>query len=112
MKKKIIIISMLIIFICATIFSIYKFSVINPISSCFGMLQILFTNKEYTVVQKFPKKVIFAKPSYSLYEYMENRGFKFVPEDQVGSHLVFSNGTEGEGIYSCTNGYYSKWIWE
>lgn len=112
MKNKIIIISILIIFLVATFFSIYKFSVINPISSCFGMLQILFTNKDFTIVQNFPHKVIFAKPTYSLYDYMKNRGFEFVPEDQVGAYLVFSNGSNGEGIYTSTNGYYSKWIWK
>lgn len=111
MKKKIIIISILIIFFILIIFSIIKFSVINPISSCFGMVQILFTDKEYVVVQNFPKKVIFANPNYSINTYMESRGFKFVPEDQMGSTLVFNDGTQGESMYTSTNAYYSKWIW-
>lgn len=66
MKRKEIIITIVIccaILLIATIFSIVKFSVLNPFSSCFGMLEILFTDKEYTIVQNYPHKVIFSKPS-------------------------------------------------
>lgn len=115
MKKKIIItITILIclaILVCATIFSIFKFSVWNPFSSCFGMLQILLTNKEYTVVQNFPEKVIFSQSDYSLDEYMEKRGFYELPEKQMGAILVYSNGETEETIWVRTNAYYSKWQW-
>ncbi len=49
MKKFLIatfIIIFIIFFIVGTVFSIYKFKVFNPISSCFGMLQILLTDAE------------------------------------------------------------------
>ena len=123
MKRKGIIITMVIccaILLSATIFSIIKFRVWNPFSSCFGMLEILFTNKEYTIVQNIPKKVAFSKTADTsnksggqyLDEYMESRGFHSVPEEQMGAMLVYSNGNEKEHVVFSTNKYYSKWEWQ
>ena len=103
--KKLFIIIAIIIFVMAMIFSIYKFRVLNPISSCFGMLQILLTDKEYVVVQKMPYKVIFTKPG--LFEkYMTTQGFFEVKEKQMGADHVYSNGTKEEKVYTRTNAYY------
>ncbi|MGM9858584.1 MAG: hypothetical protein ACI4VN_02455 [Clostridia bacterium] len=123
MKRKGIIIIIAIgsvILLSATIFSILKFSVWNPFSSCFGMLEILFTDKEYTIVQNNPNRVVFSKTADTsnksggqfLDEYMANRGFHFVPEEQMGGMLVYSNGSEKEYILFSTNKYYSKWEWQ
>lgn len=123
MKRKgiiIIIVICIVILFTATIFSIAKFSVWNPFSSCFGMLEILFTDKEYTIIQNSPNKVVLSKTSDTsnksggqfLDEYMENRGFYFVPEEQIGGILVYSNGSEKEYISFSTNKYYSKWEWQ
>lgn len=108
------------ILLSATTFSILKFSVWNPFSSCFGMLEILFTDKEYTIVQNNPNRVVFSKTADTsnksggqfLDEYMENRGFHFVPEEQMGGILVYSNGSKKEYISFSTNKYYSKWEWQ
>ncbi len=123
MKKKGIIMTIVIcvvILLCATIFSIAKFNVWNPISSCFGMLEILFTDKEYTIVQNTPNRVVFSKTGDTsdktagqyLDEYMKSRNFSFIPEEQMGAMLVYSNGTEKEHILFSTNKYYSKWEWQ
>ena len=93
MKKKtvfvIVMAILIVLFIEATLFSIYKFDVVNPYSACFGMVKILFTNSDYVEVQNFPKKVIFAKPNNSeqlLMEYMKNRGFYNIPDLKL--HVV------------------------
>ena len=123
MKRKGIIITIAIcgvILLSSTIFSIVKFSVWNPFSSCFGMLEILFTDKEYTIVQNTPNKVVLSKTADTsnkssgkfLDEYMESRGFYFVPEEQMGGILVYSNGSEKEYISFSINKYYSKWEWQ
>ena len=123
MKRKGIIITIAIcgvILLNSTIFSIVKFSVWNPFSSCFGMLEILFTDKEYTIVQNTPNRVVFSKTADTsnkssgkfLDEYMESRGFYFVPEEQMGGILVYSNGSEKEYISFSINKYYSKWEWQ
>ncbi len=123
MRRKgiiIIVASGVVILLSATIFSIVKFNVWNPFSSCFGMLEILYTDKEYTVVQNIPNRVIFSKTGDTsdktagqyLDEYMESRGFNFVPEEQMGARLVYSNGIDKEYVYFSTNRYYSKWVWE
>ena len=124
MKRKSIIITIVIccaILLGATIFSIAKFGVWNPFSSCFGMIEILFTDKEYTIVQNYPFKVAFSKTSdtsskgggkYLLDEYMESRGFYDVPEERLGEMLVYSNGSKKEYIIYSTNKYYSKWNWK
>lgn len=118
--KKIVIIICILLLLIATIFSILKFSVWNPFSSCLGMLEILYSNKEYTIVQHIPRKVGFSKTSDTsnksagqyLDEYMANRGFSFVPEEQMGGLLVYSNGNKKEFILFSANRYYSKWEWQ
>lgn len=121
MKRKRIIITVIIcimILLGTTIFSIAKFNVWNPFSSCFGMLEILYTDKEYTIVQNYPTGVVFCKTSASsnktsiqyLDKYMKNRNF--ILEEQVGGILIFSNGSEKEYISFSENRYFSKWEWE
>lgn len=120
-KNAIIIIAILVVvFMGTTIFSILKFGVWNPFSSCFGMIEILFTDKEYTIVQNIPNKVAFSKTADTsntgskqyLDEYMKSRAFHFLPEEQMGSRLVYSNGNEKEYVYISTNKYYSKLVWD
>ena len=121
MKRKRVIITIIICIIIlfgATIFSISKFNVWNPFSSCLGMLEILFTNREYTIVQNYPSRVVFCKTSawsnktsiQYLDEYMKNRDF--ILEEQVGGILIYSNGSEKEYISFSENKYFSKWEWE
>lgn len=120
-NKKVIaiVVSMIALISVAAIISVMEFGVINPFSSCFGMLEILFTDKEYTVVQNYPNKVIFSKTGETLSksadkmldEYMQSRGFTEIPEEQMGGVLVYSNGIEKEHISFSGNKYYSKWIW-
>lgn len=79
------------------------------------MTEILFTNKSYTIVQHFPKKVGFSKSlSYKdfLDEYMKKRGYQELKDQQMGATLVYSNGSKIEKIDVYVNAYYSKWIWK
>lgn len=102
------------IFAFATLFSIYKFEVINPFLSCFAMLKILYTDEQYIEVQNCPQKVIFSKGNNSkelLDKFMNDRGFYEITEERMGADLVYSNGSQKECIYYSTNQYYSKWIW-
>ena len=109
--RKIIIIAIVIIFIIATIFSIHKFRVLNPISSCLGMLQILFTDKEFVVIQNIPYKVVLAQPGkFNLY--MKEQGFFEVKEKQMGAIHIYSNGIKEEIVCTRTNGYYMIGIFE
>lgn len=114
MKKSLItifIIIFIVFFIGVMIFSIYKFEVFNPISSCCGMLQILFTDKEYTVVQRIPYKVVLAKPD-SFEKYMNKQGFYEIKEEQMGAELIYSNGKKKERVYRRTNAYYAIGVWD
>ena len=121
MKRKRIIIAVIIcilILVGATIFSITEFNVWNPFSSCFGMLEILFTDKEYTTVQKYPNRVVFCKELDTtnkssmqyLDEYMRNRGF--VLEEQMGGLFIYTNGSEKEYISYSVNRYFFFFFWE
>lgn len=113
MKKILIIFIILIIILILTLFSIIKFHVYNPFSAFTGMIQILFTDTEYTVVQNIPNKVIFAQPNRKLLDdYMKERGFKHSEEEQLGSVLVYRKKDQKEIIHFSINKYYSKWIWD
>lgn len=120
MKKKIILITILVILIGAMIFSILAYDVINPVSCFGGMFEVIFTNKNYTVVQNFPKKVMLSK-STNIYgktakqlldEYMQSRNFVEIEEERLGGILVYTNGEIKEKIGFSVNGYFSKWEWE
>ena len=105
-KYRNIVIGIVVILICATIFSILKFEVYNPFSSCFGMLQILFTNKDFVVVQKWPKEVVITKPGY-LNEYLKNENWEEIEEKRVGALGSYKKDGENTWIYSRSNAYYS-----
>lgn len=67
-KAKIIIVQFLLLIVViglSSFISYYKFSVLNPLSTARGLFQILFTEKEYVEIQKYPK-VILAKPLLSI----------------------------------------------
>ena len=104
----------ILLFVSITAFSIFKFSVWNPFSSGLGMIEILWTDKAYTVVQNTPHRVAFSKAGDNckalLDEYMENRNFQL--KQQMGSRLTYSNGIEEEYIFFSANRYYAKWEWE
>lgn len=114
MKKFLIticIIIFIILFIGATVFSIHKFKVLNPVSSCLGMLQILFTDEEYTVVQRNPYKVVLSKPG-AFEKYIKEQGFYEIKEAQMGADHIYSNGKKRERVYTRTNAYYMIGIWD
>lgn len=109
--KILIVILILIILLSATAFSIYKFAVLNPFASCIGMLEILFTDKEYVFVQKWPHKVLLTKGNSNYCDrYMEERGFKL--NDQLGSMFSYKN-EENSEVYSIyhLNSYFRCYVW-
>ena len=113
-KKIILIVSLVVlvlVLIGASIFSILKFKTYNPISSCFGMIQILFTEKEYVVIQNNPNKVVLLKPEYTS-KYLSDEGWKEIEERRMGSIGVYENDDEIANIYTRINGYYSVLVWE
>lgn len=108
-----IVIIIILIILGASMFSLFKFNVINPVSSCLGLIQILLTEKEYTIVQNYPNQVILAKPDTKLLEeYMKKRGFTEKKEEQMASEYVYSDGTKKEYVHCSVNSYYAKWIWK
>ena len=110
--KILIVILLLIILLSATAFSIYKFSVLNPFAYYIGMLEILFTNKEYVIVQKWPHRVMFLKPKGNYLEkYMNDRGYTL--DDQLGSMFTYANGNLRESFYRThANEYYISIVWQ
>lgn len=115
---KIIILCIGIVLLIASIFSFIKFNVINPISSLCGIIQILYTDTSYTIVQHFPKKVIFSKTGHNnlsskdfLNDYMEKQKYRELEEQRTGATLVYTNGHQIQKIDYTINKYYAKWQW-
>lgn len=88
-----------------------KFSVINPFSTTHGLLQIMFTEKEYLELQSYPK-VILAKPTLSLNDYMKSQGFKEDEENQMGALHMYTNETSVQYVMYSVNRYFAKWRWQ
>lgn len=88
-----------------------KFNVLNPFSTASGLLQVVFTEKEYIEIQKYPK-VIVSKPNVSLQDYMKNEGFQEDIDNQMGALHRFQNNDTAQYVFFSTNKYFSKWRWQ
>lgn len=112
-KKKMLVISLsIVIILCIVSFISYsKFNVINPLSTASGLIQIVFTDKKYVEIQKYPK-VIVAKPDTSLKDYMEELGFEEDTDSQMGALFRFKNKDSAQYIMYSVNKYFSKWNWQ
>lgn len=113
MKKSIIkiIISICMIgLIFATIFSLVKFEVWNPFSSCLGMLKVIGKDSQYTIVQNFPYTVILSGPTFNLDEYMKKQGYeKSQKEVEEPGKIIYTDGEKELLIEYRMNGYYGKY---
>ena len=111
--KKIIAIFLALIIVLglASFISYSTFNVLNPFSTVKGLIQVIFTDKEYVEIQKHPK-VIVAKPNVSLQDYMNRLGFKEDTENQMGALHRFQNNESDQYVMYSMNRYFSKWRWE
>lgn len=112
-KKKIVSISiaLLIVLVTSSFISYRIFNVINPFSTAYGLIRVIFMEKDYVVIQRSPK-VIVAKPNTSLQEYMKSLGFVEDEENRMGSLHRFYNDDSVQYVMYSTNMYFSKWIWQ
>ena len=114
--KKIIAVIAVILFlvIVSMLISNHEFHTYNFFSSFSGLAKILFTKKQYTVIQNELYKIMIAESRRNnktsndiLDEYMEEIGF--YREDQMGSCIIYYNGNQYKGVYTSGNSYYSVW---
>lgn len=115
-RKRIIVITLLsviliVVLLASCLISYLKFDTANPVIAANGFVQIVFSEKEYIVIQNSPK-VILAQPYASLEYYMESRGFTEIEDEQLGALRVFTNGNEKEYVMYSLNRYFSKWSWK
>jgi hypothetical protein len=97
--KRIILITILtVVVIGSSVISYETFGVYNPVASAFGLLKVTLTDSTSCEVQNVPK-VIIIKPNYSVIKAMEEHGYVFIKEEQMGSMLVFEkDGVKYRGI--------------
>ena len=111
-KKVIVVFFLLMAIVGTSLFISYsKFNVLNPLSTANGLFQVIFIEKQYIEIQKYPK-VIVAKPSASLRDYMKSKGFQEDKENQMGAVHRFQNGDSVQYVMYSTNKYFSKWGWQ
>ena len=91
----------------------------NPFLSGFGFFQIIFTDKQYVVVQNYPQKVVFSKQfspeskktgKEIFEEYMKKEGFEF--GEQLGTEFTFYKENKKETIYWYAHGLFNIWEWK
>lgn len=122
MKKKILILVCIIIFIVLAFISMIVSAnltgVLNPISSVYNVSKIILDKDElYVVAQNKPWKIMFAKSHINeksaqdiLDEYMKNEGYEM--SDRMGSIITYKNENGNEKrIHLSVNKYYSLWEW-
>ncbi len=113
MKNMIIILGFILIALIGigSLVSFSKFGVFNPFSTANGLLQVMYTEKEYLEIQKYPK-VIVSKPNVLLEDYMQDKGFQEDVENQLGALRRFHNNDSSQYVRFSTNKYFSKWRWQ
>lgn len=122
MKKKIIILICVIVFVIVScvsvIISVNVTGVLNPIASVYSILKVnLDKDETYVVAQKKPWKIMIAKPYMDgksanelLDEYMKNDGYE--EYDRMGSVITYKNEKGNERrIHFSVNKYFSLWEW-
>lgn len=122
MKKKIVVLICIIVFIVfgymSMIVSANLTGVLNPISSVYNISKIILDEDElYVVVQNKPWKIMFAKSYVDgksaqdiLDEYMRKDGYEM--SDRMGSIITYKNEKGNEKrIHLSVNKYYSLWEW-
>jgi hypothetical protein len=105
--KKMILIGLAIILILCSLFflSVFckiKFHTYNPIRALIGYIEVEAFGKEYAQVATLPTKTIYAKEEFDFNQYMANRGFTEIKEEQMGCQRVFTNGEIKEYILHWT----------
>lgn len=110
-KFLVICLTLIIILVLSSFISYSKFNLLNPFSTANGLIQVIFTDKEYIEIQKSPK-VIIAKPNASLQDYMNRLGFQEDTENQMGALHRFYNNDSVEYVIYSKNKYFSKWRWQ
>jgi len=112
-KNKILIVVIVLIALIGigSFISFSKFGVSNPFSTANGLFQVVYTEKEFIEIQKYPK-VIVSKPNVSLQDYMQNKGFQEDVENQSGALHIFHNNDISQYVRISTNKYFSKWRWQ
>ena len=94
------------------IISMSKFNTPNFIKSGMGIAKIMLTDAEIVQIQQYPQ-VYLAKPDnaqQALINFMEQRGYKYLEDEQMSPILLFGNETSKNYIEFSVNGYYSKWV--
>lgn len=75
------------------------FATINPIRALCGYIWVEILNQEYMVVQNLPIKVIYGNEnSFSLTEYMAERGYIELKNEQMGLNHVYLSNEHIQGV--------------
>ncbi len=104
---------LIIIVVCSVLMTKLKFQVWNPISVVQGLATVKFSNTKIVELSS-NTNVVLAKPNFSLLiEYMKNKGYDVVNEEQLGSMYVFYNFSTNSKIkvFYTQNKHYSFWYW-
>lgn len=89
-----------------------KFGTPNVFSSVSGFLRVMNTDVQAISIQESPQ-IMIAEPDAELLDrHMEALGYERVDEKQLGTMIVFSNGTDEQRIMYSQNKYYSLWKWQ
>ena len=83
--------------------------VVNPFTAGVGIVQVMYTDTEYVVIQTHPK-IVFAKTGYSIETYMQNQGY--TKTNQEGAKYTFSKEDEVQHIIAHGPGHFAKWYWD
>ena len=104
---------LLLVMVLGGTFGAARLGVSCPLRTALGIVRVVGFERPYVTVRRAPRVMVARAGDAldALISFQALRGFTLVPDEQMGSLLTFSNGSETEQVSFSVNRYYSVWQW-
>ena len=104
---------LLLVMVLGGTFGAARLGVSCPLRVAAGIVRVVGFERPHVTVRRAPRVMVARAGDAldALISFQALRGFAHLPDEQMGSLLTFSNGSETEQVSFSVNRYYSLWQW-
>ena len=104
---------LLLVMVLGGTFGAARLGVSCPLRVAAGIVRVVGFERPHVTVRRAPRVMVARAGDAldALISFQALRGFTQLPDEQMGSLLTFSNGSETEQVSFSVNRYYSLWQW-
>ena len=106
-KRYLMFVILIILSITGSFISRDKFGTYNFVSGGIGFARVCFLDEPYVIVQSNPPVFLYRYP-FEMVEELIEYGFSELPDERMGSMIVFENNGNKYGAHISINAYVSK----